>query len=160
MPSGLIRTWSLLVALSVPALAACSVSDARVTIVDGWSIGPESECEVPVACEAFVEVATQALASREPGHPAIAQTSVHEEGLYPCKRGGGISPIVRSGGAGIGPMVLFVLADGSRRAFGVGFPMGSKVPVDHGRGPEVAPWECSDSGPFPTEHPTEVAMRV
>lgn len=153
------RAWSVLVAASALALAACSASDPRVTIVDGWSIGPESRCEVEASCAAFIDVATQALASREPGHPAIAHVSVHQEGSYPCRKGGGISPIARSGAAGVGPIVLFGLADGSRRAFGVGYPLGSNVPVDHGHGPEVAPWTCSDTGPFPTEHPTEVAIR-
>jgi hypothetical protein len=159
MPSGLRSMARVGVfALSVVALSACSAPDTRVTIVDGWSIGPEFQCEEVATCEAFVDTATEAFTSGNPWHSAIVRTSVHEEGSYPCKKGGGISQITRSGGAGIGPIVLFELADGSRRALSVGYPLGSNAPVAHGHGPEVAPWNCSD-GPLPTAYPTEVASR-
>ena len=155
-PMSMART--VLAGLSAMALVACAASDPRVTIVDGWSIGPEFRCDAQTNCEAFVDVATQALTSQEPGHPAIAHASVHQEGYYPCTEGGGITQITRSGGWV--PIVLLELEDGSRRAFGIAYPVGSIGLRTRERGPEVALWNCSDTGPFPPQYPTEVVTRV
>ena len=105
--------------------------------VDGWAIGKEMPCAPENArCQKMIEVATKRLGERDPSHAAIVEVSVHEEGLYP-NDDGNMGPVYRSGG--FPSVVVFVLADGSRRAIGVKYVLNDDIPTAYDHGPERQP---------------------
>ena len=107
------------------------------SLVDGWAIGEATPCAAgDAACQARVDVATAALAARDPNHAAIVSAVLHAEGLYP-NEDGDLGQLFRSGG--FPDVVLFELADGSHRAIGVrDEPIGGNKTQPHayGHGPE------------------------
>lgn len=132
--------------MALVALAGCSASDPRVRLVDGWSVGPERSC-ARAQCDPTIDAATEGLAGRDPGHPAIARVTVHEDGLYPCENSDDLVQVFRSGG--FPTIVLFAMGDGSFRAIGVvpGGPQFSiLVPLNRGPGQQ----HCTRSEPAPT----------
>ena len=129
-----------LVLLAAAGLGACSSAVTLVgenTIVDGWSIGPEASCTVQPACDELIEAATSALDVRDPGHPAVVAATHREEGLYP-NEDGDFGQLFRSGASGFSGIVLFLLADGTYRALGVGrlpfHPDHAPLTFEHGPG--------------------------
>lgn len=121
-------------------------SDPRVTLVDDWSVGTERSCAGD-ECVPAIDAATEGLAGRDPGHPAVVRVTVHDDGLYPCRNTNDLIQVFRSGG--FPTIVLFELADGSRRAIGVvpGGPQFSlSLPRDRGPGPQ----QCTRTEPHPT----------
>jgi hypothetical protein len=95
----------------------------------------------------MVEVATGRLDDRDPGHAPIVQVSVHAEGMYP-NDDGEMGQLFRSGG--FPTIVVFVLADGSRRAIGVKYVLNDDVPTAFDHGPERRPGRGGDGAPAPT----------
>jgi hypothetical protein len=95
----------------------------------------------------MVEVATKRLAERDAGHAAIVQVSVHVEGMYP-NDDGSMGEVIRSGGPP--EVVVFVLADGSRRAIGVKYVLNDDIPTTYDHGPERRGGRGGDGAPAPT----------
>jgi hypothetical protein len=121
------------------------------SLVDGWSIGDESACAElqPGVCDAYIEVANEGLASRDGGHPAIVETVVHGEGLYP-NLDGDFGMIYR-GGPGVACVVLFRLVDGTYRAIAVANRYHSSEPLNPlDRGPGVRQEHTQFQAPAPT----------
>lgn len=140
--------WAAGAFVAIVFFSGCSTaSDPRVTLVDGWSVGPGQSCATGETCAATIDAATDGLAARDPGHAPIVRVTVHEDGLYPCRNSDDLVQVFRSGGFPI--IVLFELEDGSRRAIGVvrGGPQFSlAVPLQYG--PDLP--TCSRSEPGPT----------
>jgi hypothetical protein len=143
------RTLLAAAVLAVVALAACATShEGPNGQVDGWSIGEVAQCQGGDApCRLMVQVATERLASRDLGHAHIVQATLHEEGLYP-NRDGELGQIFYSGGSP--SVVLFQLADGSRRAIGVKYVLRDEIPTTYDHGPERRPGRGADGTPAPT----------
>lgn len=143
------RTRGVVVALlALAAMAGCAGGGQPGSLVDDWAIGEAAPCASEDAkCLAMVEVATTALASRDPGHAPILQTTLHEEGLYP-NRDGELGQLFRSGGS---PMVvLFQLADGTHRAIGVKYVLRDDIPTAYEYGPKRRPGRGAEGTPAPT----------
>ena len=114
-------------------LAACSQGGVAGQ-VDGWSIGDQVACGPAEArCQQMIEVATKRLDGRDSGHPPVMQVSVHAEGMYP-NDDGTMGLVFRSGG--FPTIIVFVLADGTRRAIGVKYVLNDDVPTAFDHGPE------------------------
>jgi hypothetical protein len=129
-------------------LAACYLG-AVAGQVDGWSIGEPVACAPTDArCQQMIEVATKRLDDRDSGHPPVTQVSVHAEGMYPNTDGGGMGLVIRSGGPPT--IIVFVLADGSRRAIGVKYVLNDDVPTTYDHGPERREGGGWDQGPVET----------
>lgn len=127
-------------------LAACDWS-ALSAQVDGWSIGEAAACAPADArCQQMIEVATKRLDERDSGHPPVASVTVHEEGMYP-NEDGSMGLVLRSGGPPT--IILFVLADGTRRAIGVKYVLNADVPTAFDHGPERRGGR-GDQGPVET----------
>jgi hypothetical protein len=143
------RSMLAITLLAAVALAACATShEGPNGQVDGWSIGKVAQCQGDDArCRAMIQVATERLASRDPSHAQIVQATLHEEGLYP-NRDGELGQIFRSGG--FPSIVLFHLADGSRRAIGVKYVLRDDIPTTYDHGPERRPGRGADGPPAPT----------
>jgi len=128
-------------------LTGCS-SPGQIGQVDGWSIGVGAACAPNDArCLQMVEVATARLDERDAGHAPIAQVSVHAEGMYP-NDDGSMGEVIRSGGPP--KVVVFVLADGSRRAIGVKYVLNADIPTTYDHGPERRGGREGDGAPAPT----------
>jgi hypothetical protein len=95
----------------------------------------------------MIEVATARLDERDPGHAPIVEASVHVEGMYP-NDDGSMGEVIRSGGPP--KVVLFVLADGSRRAIGVKYVLGADTPTTYDHGPERRGGSGGDGAPVET----------
>ena len=96
-------------------------------VIDGWVVGVERPDE-----PARIDVATELLANRYPGHAAVVRASVHDEGIYYDKPGQRVL-WTRSGSCC--EVVLFELADGSKRAVGTGSPGISQTVMAFETGP-------------------------
>jgi hypothetical protein len=129
-------------------LAACGSHEANGQI-DGWAIAEEEPCAPNDAqCLEMIEVATKRLDGRDAGHAPIVKVSVHAEGLYPDDDGD-MGQLFRSGG--FPTVIVFVLADGSRRAIGVKYVLNDEVPTTYDHGPERLPGGGGDDpAPAPT----------
>ena len=129
-------------------LAACNAGGVDGQ-VDGWSIGEEMACAPADAqCQKMIEAATERLDGRDPGHAAVVRVSVHAEGMYPNEPGPGMGMIIRSGG--FPTIIVFVLADGTRRAIGVKYVLRDDFPTTYDRGPERRQGGGGDQGPVET----------
>ena len=95
----------------------------------------------------MIEVATKRLDQRDGGHAAVVQVSVHAEGLYP-NEDGDMGQLFRSGG--FPTVIVFVLADGSRRAIGVKYVLNDEVPTTYDHGPERREGHTNQQAPAPT----------
>ena len=115
------RIWpfALLVLAAACMAWAVAIVVTRPSVVDGIPIGDRIGCETP-SCRQFVDFATLWLDRAEPGHPAVAETTVHRTN-YRDANGNQILTI-RSGGSNA--IVVFRLADGTDRAFDVGCGIG------------------------------------
>ena len=142
-----IARWPAAAFAATVLLSACSAaSDPRVLLVDDWSVGTERSCAGD-QCVSAVDAATEGLSLRDPAHAAIVRVTVHDDGLYPCRNTDDLVQVFRSGG--FPTIVLFELADGSRRAIGVvpGGPQFSlSLPRERGPGPQ----HCTRTEPHPT----------
>ncbi len=128
-------------------LAACSNTGSNGQ-VDGWSIGEGGPCSPDAQqCQQMVEAATERLANRDPFHAPIVEVAVHKEGPYP-NRDGEMAPLFRSGGSP--DVVVFRLADGTRRAIGVKYVLGDEIPTTFDHGPQRRPGRGADGTPAPT----------
>ena len=129
-------------------LVACGAGGTNGQ-VDGWSIGEEMACAPADAqCQKMIVVATERLDGRDPGHPPVVHLSVHAEGMYPNEVGDGMGLVYRSGG--FPTIIVFVLADGSRRAIGVKYVLRDDIPTAFDHGPERRPGGGGDVGPVST----------
>ena len=104
------------------------------SVVDGWSIGDPVDCRQNDECEDFIPAAVAGLDRRDPGHPAIVDVRLHQQG----KPG---QPILQTCSGGCAVVAVFHLLDGSVRAIGVGTPGVSREPMtfDYGPGDERSP---------------------
>ena len=154
-PRGPSTLRSFLVAvLSLAALAGCNAGVTSVgpnTVVNGWSIGDLGGCAQPGACAKLIDAARAGLDAREPGHPAVVTATYHGEGLYP-NLDGDLGQIFRSGAGGFTGVVLFLLADGTYRAIGVGQlpPHLGERPLTFDYGPERRDEHTEHQPPAPT----------
>ena len=120
------KSLAILMGLAVGvAMIACGrlVSDP---VIDGWPIGaPTNDC-LRGSCELMIDAARARLDIRNRGHADVVTVTIHEVGKVVNAQG----QIVLTNGSGGPPrVVLFELADGTRRAIGVGYPGISKDPV-------------------------------
>ena len=106
-------------------------------VIDGWVVGAARPNET-----AYVDAATELLASTSPGHAAIVRVSLHNEGVYYDEDGQQIL-WTRSGSCCL--VVLFELADGSKRAVGVGLPGVARTLTAFESGPMSDRLGASDS---------------
>jgi hypothetical protein len=83
-------------------------------VVNGFPVGPPVVCG-PRLCETWTIVAESALDRREPRHPPVVRSHVHEEDLG---NGFVVSPAAGTRSL-IYVIVVFELTDGSPRAVGV-----------------------------------------
>ncbi len=142
------RTFLAVALLAAVALGACTSHEGPNGQVDGWSIGEAAQCRGDDSrCRAMIQIATERLAGRDFGHAAIVRTTLHQEGLYP-NRDGELGQIFYSGGPPT--IVVFQLADGSRRAIGVKYVLRDEIPSAFDRGPERRPGRGADGTPAPT----------
>jgi hypothetical protein len=138
---------TVLVLLGSVGLAACARGSVAGQ-VDGWSIGEGGPCPAgDPRCAQMIEVATRRLADRDPAHPLILQVTMHAEGLYP-NDDGELGQVFRSGG--FPSVVVFQLADGSRRAIGVKYVLRDDIPTAYDYGPERRQGRGGDGVPAPT----------
>jgi hypothetical protein len=121
--------WS---SLALIAIAAAACARAGDPVVDGWPIGPQRDCERHDDCHALLVLATAALDRRDPGHAAIVNVTLHNEGAIVDASGNTIL-MTRSGACC--SVARFELADGTVRAIGVGYPGVSKEPIALDYGP-------------------------
>ena len=141
------RVRILVAVLASLSLAGCGSAGGNGQI-DGWAIGEESPCAPNDArCLQMIEVATKRLDERDARHSPIVNVSVHAEGMYP-NEDGEMGQLFRSGG--FPTVIVFVLADGSRRAIGVKYVLNDEVPTAFDHGPERRPGRGADSTPAPT----------
>jgi hypothetical protein len=82
-------------------------------IIDGWSVGDERGYDA-----AYIDAATEGLATSRPGHAAIVRVSLHNEGEF-YKDG---HLILNTRTVDCCAVAVFELADGTRHAVGVGYP--------------------------------------
>ena len=122
--------------LPVVAIAACGLGPIAVNDrIDGWSVGEPVACaETTPGCNVLIPLAIEGLDDRDPGHAPIVTTTLYREGLYPNNQGT-LVQIFRSSTAMW--VAVFELADGSRRAIGVGNVLGH--PTVFQEGPKRAP---------------------
>ena len=106
-------------------------------VIDGWVVGAARPDE-----DAYIDAATKLLASISPGHADIVQASLHNEGVYYDGDGHQIL-WTRSGSCCL--VVLFELADGSKRAVGAGLPGISQTLTAFETGPVTDLFGASDS---------------
>ena len=126
------RTF-LRVLLPVATIAACGlgsiVPNARI---DGWSVGEPIACvQSTPDCDVFISLAIEGLGNRDPGHAPIVTTVLYNEGLYPNKQSELVEIFRSSAGVWV---AVFQLADGSRRAIGVGNVLGDPMVFHEGPG--------------------------
>ena len=144
-----VRLRVLVCLLATLVVAGCN-SGGLAGQVDGWSIGEAVACTpADGRCQQMIEVARKRLDDRDAHHPPIVQVSVHEEGMYPNEDGDGMGRVYRSGG--FPTIIVFVLADGTRRAIGVKYVLNDDVPTTYDHGPERRPGGGGgDEGPVET----------
>jgi hypothetical protein len=107
-------------------LAGC----ASPTVVDGWPIGPEADCQGAKAaqCQRLIEAATEAFARRDPGHSVVVSVTLHDEAPMVDPLG---NPILMTRTVLL-YVVRFSLADATVRAIGVGESPGGPVTIPTG----------------------------
>jgi hypothetical protein len=102
-------------------VAAVVVSACRFgggdPVIDRWPIGREVPCAAEPECVVFVEAARASLDVRDPGHPAVVNVTLHEEGAMVDAHG---NRLLTAGSGAIHVVVRFELADGTVKAIGVG----------------------------------------
>lgn len=138
-------------------LVACNIGfRGPVTenvLINGWSVGPEATCTGEWTCTQLITAATDWWDGQDAFHPQIVAGEVRSEGLYP-NRDGDLGQLFRGGASGCCLVVLFQLADGSYRAFGVALlpaHLNAGVLV-HDEGPGRRPGR-TDPNPPPVETP-------
>ena len=94
-------------------LARCFPSGAS-PVVDGWPIGDPYVCSDP-QCGPYLELATEGLAARNPGHPEIVEVTLHRHGVILGEDGQPLRYL-----SDRPSIAVFRLVDGSVRAIGVG----------------------------------------
>jgi hypothetical protein len=115
------------------AVAACGL-ETNNGVIDGWLVGPSTACQdrvvsannVEVArgrCADLVAAAATALDHRDPGHAAVVAMQLHKR-EWPPNTGGGLQYVA-----------VYLLADGSVRAIGVGWPGVATTPYTMEYGP-------------------------
>ena len=107
------------------AMLACGrlVSDP---VIDSWPIGaPTTDC-VRGSCEVMIDAAGARLDIRNRGHADVVKVTIYEIGRFVNDQG---QVVLTTTSGGPTRVVVFELADGSRRAIGVGYPGISKDPV-------------------------------
>ena len=106
------------------AMAACRpVSDP---VIDSWPIGaPTSDC-VRGSCEVMIDAAGARLDIRDRGPADVVKVTIHEIGRFVNAQG---QVVLTTSSGGPPRVVVFELADGTRRAIGVGYPGISEDPV-------------------------------
>jgi hypothetical protein len=107
----------LVIAMALVVIVGCAQTTSD-PVVDGWPIGPESDCAVS-PCAAWLAVAQARLAERDPGHAEIVKATLHTEGVT-VGPDGQLQVTTRSGGCCA--VARFELADGTVEAIGVGTP--------------------------------------
>ena len=115
------------------AVAACGVGSP---MVDGWPVGDATACPRP-ECATILEVAAAGFDRRDPGHAPVVDASVHAFGTVIGDDGRPVG-MMFSGGTPF--VVLFRLADGSRRAIGVKRPGIQPDPIALDWGPGLG-WD-------------------
>jgi len=103
--------------------AACAERPQADPVIDTWPVGGPVTCEE--RCLPAIEAATDALAAREPGHPAIARVTLHAFGRQVDAEG----RILIQMTSGSRWVAVFELEDDSVRAIGVGYPGVSREPI-------------------------------
>ena len=96
------------------------------TVIDSWPIGPLTNDCLRGSCEDMIVAATARLEVRDPGHADVSKVEIHELAQQVDAQG---RTILTTMSGGPPRVVLFELADGSRRAIGVGYPGVSQTPV-------------------------------
>jgi len=109
---GRIRVWVIVVAVGL--VAACSSWAPEEPSIAGWPLGDETPCEIPDAPDPKYDRVAIAAMSARVEESDIAEVHCYGEGVY--LRGEERFLLTRSGGVTI---VVFTLADGSRRGVGV-----------------------------------------
>ena len=111
------------------ALATAIISDGGPVsdqVIDGWPIGAQTKDCLRGSCEVMIDAARVRLDVRDRGHAYVVTVTIHEVGKVVNAQG----RIVLTNGSGGSPRVVrFKLADGTRRAIGVGYPGISRDPV-------------------------------
>lgn len=133
-------------AAAIAAILAILASCASPTVVDGWPIGPEADCQGANAarCEALIDAATDAFARRDPGHPLVVRVALHNEGPIVDPVG---NPILMTRSV-LFLVARFILADGTVRAVGVADSPGGPVTLPNG------PWSgYGHRADQPRDHP-------
>ncbi len=103
-------------ALGWNVLACGAQGDPRI---DTWPIGELTDDCGRESCAAMIAAARSGLDRRDPGHPEVSRVEIHLLGTVVDAQGRTIL-FVTSGGPQ--RVAVFDLADGSRRAIGVGYP--------------------------------------
>jgi len=120
------RSRAILVGLALAAVIfSCGglVSDPKI---DTWPIGaPTTDC-LRRSCEEMIDAARTRIDIRNRGHADVVTVTIHELGKVVDAQGQ-IVLTTRSGGPP--RVVVFELADGTRRAIGVAYPGISKDPI-------------------------------
>jgi hypothetical protein len=129
------RRYPILVTTAVAAClaaaaTACSPADP---VVDTWPVGRQLPCDEAHRCSELTIAGLGGLDSRDPGHPPVVSTSLHEEGRLRDAEGKPVS-VGRSGGP-FGVLVV-ILRDGSTHAIGVGYTGAGQTVV-------AFPWEST-----------------
>ncbi len=107
------------------AIVACGAPRSDPTI-DSWPIGaPTNDC-LRGSCELMIDTAMARLDIRNRGHADVVTVTIHEIGRVVNAQG---QVILTTSSGGPPRVVVFELADGTRRAIGVGYPGISKEPV-------------------------------
>lgn len=101
------------------ALSLSIVACGGAQVIDTWPIGELTYDCLRGSCEDMIDVATAGLDVRNPGHADVTKVEIHKLGQQVDAQGRTILTVMSGGPPRV---ALFELADGSRRAIGVGYP--------------------------------------
>lgn len=107
------------------AIVACGAPRSDPTI-DTWPIGASTSDCLRGSCEVMIDAARVRLDIRNRGHADVVTATIHEVGKFVNAQG---QTVLTNGSGGSPRVVVFELADGTRRAIGVGYPGISRDPV-------------------------------
>jgi len=102
--------------------SAASSATAVPRMLDGWSLGPVTDCTSSCVGE-IQSLATARLDQLVPSHPAVATVQAYREGLY-RRTDGSVTRVLRTT---VVTIFVFTLAGGGRRAVGVVCGVGCTV---------------------------------